>query len=71
MTIMDISSVLRPDIYIPDVNFSDQAVDTLLPSNQQLMFHPALLEGQHNSGFKGLYQSWNVEDFTVCWLSKC
>ena len=51
------SSVLRPDIYIPDVNFSDQAVDTLLPSNQQLMFHPALLEGQHNSGFKGLYQS--------------
>ena len=22
------SSVLRPDIYIPDVNFSDQAVDT-------------------------------------------
>jgi uncharacterized protein (DUF1501 family) len=51
------SSVLRPDIYIPDINFSDQAVDTLLPSNQQLMFHPALLEGQHNSGFKGLYQS--------------
>ena len=51
------SSVLRPDIYIPDVNFSDQAVDTSLPSNQQLMFHPALLEGQYNSGFKGLYQS--------------
>ena len=51
------SSVLRPDIYIPDVNFSDQAVDTLLPSNQQLMFHPELLEGQYNSGFKGLYQS--------------
>ena len=51
------SSVLRPDIYIPDVNFSNQAVDTLLPSNQQLMFHPALLEGQYNSGFKGLYQS--------------
>ena len=39
-------SVLRPDIYIPDVNFSNQAVDTLLPSNQQLMFHPTLLEGQ-------------------------
>ena len=51
------SSILRPDIHIPDNNFSNQAVDTSLPSNQQLMFHPALLEGQFNSGFKGLYQS--------------
>ncbi|GIR18159.1 MAG: hypothetical protein CM15mP32_3460 [Flavobacteriaceae bacterium] len=25
--------VLRPDIYIPDVNFSNQAVDISLPSN--------------------------------------
>ena len=51
------SSVLRPDIYIPDNNFSNQAVDISLSSNQQLMFHPALLDGQYNSGFKGLYQS--------------
>ena len=51
------SSVLRPDIYIPDNNFSNQAVDISLSSNQQLMFHPALLDGQYNSGFKGLFQS--------------
>ena len=51
------SSVLRPDIFIPDNNFSNQAVDISLSSNQQLMFHPALLDGQYNSGFKGLYQS--------------
>ena len=51
------SSILRPDIHIPDNNFSNQAVDISLSSNQQLMFHPALLEGQFNSGFKGLYQS--------------
>jgi len=51
------SSVLRPDIYIPDNNYSNQAVDTSLSSNQQLMFNPALLDGQYNSGFKGLYQS--------------
>ena len=51
------SSVLRPDIYVPDNNFSNQAVDISLSSNQQLMFHPALLDGQYNSGFKGLYQS--------------
>ena len=42
------SSVLRPDIYIPDNNFSNQAVDISLSSNQQLMFHPALLDGQYN-----------------------
>ncbi len=48
---------LRPDIYIPDNNFYNQAVDTSLSPDQQLMFHPALLDGQYNSGFKGLYQS--------------
>ena len=51
------SSVLRPDIHIPDTNFTNQAVDISLSSNQQLMFNPALLDGQYNSGFKGLYQS--------------
>ena len=50
-------STLRKDVYIPDNNFSNQAVDTSLLPDQQLMFHPALLDGQYNSGFKGLYQS--------------
>ena len=50
-------STLRQDVYIPDNNFSNQAVDTSLLQDQQLMFHPALLDGQYNSGFKGLYQS--------------
>ena len=50
-------STLRQDVYIPDNNFSNQAVDTSLLPDQQLMFHPALLDGQYNSGFKGLYQS--------------
>ena len=50
-------STLRQDVYIPDNNFSNQAVDTSLDPDQQLMFHPALLDGQYNSGFKGLYQS--------------
>ena len=50
-------STLRQDVYIHDNNFSNQAVDTSLDPDQQLMFHPALLDGQYNSGFKGLYQS--------------
>ena len=50
-------SQLRPDIYIPVTNYSNQAVDVSVSgSNQDLIFNPALLEGSINSGFKGLYQ---------------
>ena len=47
---------LRPNIYIPVNNYTNQVVDTgFTGTNQDLVFNPALLTGT-NAGFKGLYQ---------------
>lgn len=49
---------LRPDIHIPVSNYNNLAVDvSKAGSNQDLIFNPALLSGENNYGFKGLYDA--------------
>ena len=50
------ANTLRPDIHIPVTNYTNLAVDRNSVSNQDLVFNPALLTGENNFGFKGLYQ---------------
>ena len=51
------SQTLRPDIYIPVNNYNDQVVEaSFTGTNKDLIFNPALMQGNINSGFKGLYQ---------------
>lgn len=48
---------LRPDIHIPvtNSNYSNLVVDPNAEINQNLVFNPALLTGENNYGFKGLF----------------
>ena len=51
------SQTLRPDIYIPVNNYNDQVVEaSFTGTNKDLIFNPALMQGNINSGFKGLYK---------------